>query len=70
MFLLGTFVIRCPILTSFCGSGGRRQQLALDAKQVWMCTGDHRVAAEAVARECGIDAGRVATWSEDTPISL
>ncbi|CAK9003625.1 Copper-transporting ATPase HMA4 (Protein HEAVY METAL ATPASE 4) (OsHMA4) [Durusdinium trenchii] len=34
-------------------------QLELSNVQVWMCTGDHRVAAEAVARECGIDAGRV-----------
>ena len=27
-----------------------------------MCTGDHRAAAEAVAKDCGIDKDRVAPW--------
>ncbi len=27
--------------------------------EVWMCTGDHRAAAEAVAKDCGIDKDRV-----------
>jgi len=33
--------------------------LEMSGVEVWMCTGDHRKAAEAVARECGIEASRV-----------
>eukprot|EP00438_Fugacium_kawagutii_P035716 Skav234675 [mRNA] locus=scaffold1131:489626:490029:- [translate_table: standard] len=35
-------------------------QMEMSGVQVWMCTGDHRAAAEAVAKECGIDKDRVA----------
>lgn len=34
-------------------------QLEMSGIEVWMCTGDHRQAAEVVARECGIDLARV-----------
>ena len=34
-------------------------QLEMAGMQVWMCTGDHRAAAEAVAKECGISRERV-----------
>ena len=34
-------------------------QLEMSGVQVWMCTGDHRAAAEAVAKDCGIDKDRV-----------
>lgn len=34
-------------------------QMEMSGVQVWMCTGDHRAAAEAVAKDCGIDKDRV-----------
>uniref|UniRef100_A0A7S0A3D4 HMA domain-containing protein n=1 Tax=Pyrodinium bahamense TaxID=73915 RepID=A0A7S0A3D4_9DINO len=34
-------------------------EMQMNGLEVWMCTGDHKAAAVAVARECGIDEARI-----------